>query len=119
MISVLSSLIPHSITFDYLWALLPPNCLVVGKSSLDFDSIWCVREHDVQKMEDGTSLVMQDECIVWDGVKVGNVIQGLRIPIFTGVKLIGDLPYIPLKYDFRRRAVMKRVLERSTKALKF
>ncbi|ORY18232.1 P-loop containing nucleoside triphosphate hydrolase protein [Clohesyomyces aquaticus] len=119
LISVLPSLLPHSITFEYLWALLPPDCLVTGQTLLGFDSIWCVRSHSVQKMDDGVFLVMNAEFIVWDGAKVGNVRTMLRIPIFSGLKSVEDLPYIPLQYHPNREAVMERVLERSSKTTKF
>ena len=118
-ISVLPSLVPHSITFEYLWTLLPSDCLVVGKNALDFDSIWNVRSHSVQQMQDGFFFVMSAEYIVWDGVKAGNVRQTLRIPAFNGLKLIQDLSYIPLEYHPRREVVMQRVLKRSAKALEF
>lgn len=119
MISVLPSLVPHSITFAYLWAILPPDCLVVGKDPLDFDSMWCVRNHFVEKTQDGVFLTMNAERLVWDGAKVGRVEHTLLIPIFTGVKPVSDLPYIPLKYHQRREAVIQSVQERSSKALEF
>lgn len=119
MISVLPSLVPHSITFQYLWALLPPDCLVVGKDFLDFDSIWSVRSHSVERMQDGTFLVMNAENIVWDGSKAGSVRQTLRIPIFGGLKLIRDLPYVPLKYHPQQEAIVQQVLKRTSKALEF
>ncbi|KAI6089961.1 P-loop containing nucleoside triphosphate hydrolase protein [Hypoxylon rubiginosum] len=119
MISVLPSLVPHSITFQYLWALLPPDCLVVGKDSLDFDSIWSVRSHAVERMQDGVFLVLNAEHIIWDGVKAGNVKQTLRIPIFGGLMLIRDLPYVPLKYHPQQEAIVQQVLKRSAKALRY
>ncbi|KAF1997704.1 P-loop containing nucleoside triphosphate hydrolase protein [Amniculicola lignicola CBS 123094] len=119
MISVLPSLIPHSITFEYLWALLPADCLVVGKNSLGLDTIWSIRSHSVQKMEDGIFLVMNAEYIVWDGSKIGNVRHMLRIGLFSGVRPIEELPYIPLKFHPRREEVMQIVRERSAKTIKF
>lgn len=119
MIPILPSLIPHSITFEYLWTLLPPDCLVVGKDALDSDSMWSVRSHNVEQTQEGVMLIMKAENIVWDGTKVGNVKQTLQIPLFTGLKLIRDLPYVPLKFHPQREAVMQRVRGRSAKALKF
>jgi hypothetical protein len=119
MLSILPTLLPHSITFEYLWAILPSDCLLVGKNRLNFDSIWCVRSHVVEKTQEGIFLNMTAEYLVWDGTKVGRVDQALRIPIFTGVKLISDLPYIPLKYHPRREDVIREVKERSSKALEF
>jgi hypothetical protein len=119
MLSILPTLLPHSITFEYLWTILPSDCLVVGKNRLNFDSIWCVRSHTVQETQEGIFLTMTAEYLVWDGAKVGRVDQALRIPLFTGVKLINDLPYIPLKYHLRRDAMIREVRKRSSKALEF
>ncbi|ETS80813.1 hypothetical protein PFICI_08342 [Pestalotiopsis fici W106-1] len=119
MVSVLDSLLPHSITFEYLWAILPPDCLIVGTDALDFQSIWCVRSHSVQCIQGQNFLIMEAENIIWDGSKAGSVHQMLRIPMFTGVKLIRDLPYIPLDYHPQREEAMKNVLKRSVKALEF
>ncbi|KAI0164351.1 P-loop containing nucleoside triphosphate hydrolase protein [Hypoxylon sp. FL1284] len=119
MISVLPSLVPHSITFGYLWALLPPDCLVVGKDALDSDSIWSMRSHSIQKMQDGVFFVMDAEYITWDGTRVGNVRQALRIPLFSGLKPIQDLAYIPLKYHPQKDSIKRQVLKRSAKALRF
>jgi hypothetical protein len=119
MLSVLPSILPHSITFEFLWAILPSDCLVVGKDSLGFISMWCVRNHFVEETQCGIFLAMAAEHLVWDGAKVGTVEEKLTIPIFTGVKLISDLPYIPLKHHQRRNAVIESVRERSRKALEF
>lgn len=68
-------------------------------------------------MQDGVFLVMDAEQIVWDGFKVGNARQQLRIPIFAGMKLIRELPYIPLDYHPQSKEIMQLILERSAKAL--
>jgi hypothetical protein len=119
MISVLPSILPHSITFDYLWAILPPDCLVVGKGSLDFDSVWCVRSHSVERTTSGIFLFMNGEYLMWDGDNVGQVQQQLAIPLFNGVKPIRELPYLPLIYHEKREAITAKVLRRSHKALEF
>jgi len=118
-ISTLPSLVPHFITFEYFWALLPPDCLVVGKNMLDFDNIWRVRSHQVQQEDDGVFLVMTAERILWDGTKVGNVQSVLRTPAFGGLKPIKDLPFIPIKYHPNREEIIERILHRSAKTLKF
>jgi hypothetical protein len=119
MLSILPTLLPHSITFEYLWTILPSDCLVVGKNRLNFDSIWCVRSHAIEKTQEGMSLTMTAENLVWDGTKVGAVSQTLRVPMFTGIKLISDLSYIPLKYYPNRDAIIEEVRKRSSKALEF
>lgn len=119
MISVLPSLLPHAITFEYLWAILPPDCLVSGTDTLGFDTIWCVRSHEVQETREGTFLVINAENIMWNGVRIGTTERPFKIPAFVGIKAIGDLPYIPLKYHPKREVVIQRVLDRSFKALEF
>ncbi|KAF2450414.1 P-loop containing nucleoside triphosphate hydrolase protein [Karstenula rhodostoma CBS 690.94] len=119
LLEVIPTLLPHSITFEYLWAILPPDCLVVGKDNLNFHCIWCVRSHSTQRMQDGVFLVMDAEYLMWDGSRVGKVETSLRIPLFAGVKLISDLPYIPLKYHPEREEIIENVRERSKRALTF
>jgi hypothetical protein len=119
MTIILPSLVPHFISFEYLWAILPPDCLVVGKDPLNFDRIWCVRSHFVEESRDGISLTMNAESLMWDGSKVGKVETTLRIPLFSGNKLISDLPYAPLKYHRKREEVIESVRERANKALEF
>ncbi|KAF2118078.1 P-loop containing nucleoside triphosphate hydrolase protein [Lophiotrema nucula] len=119
LLSVIPTLLPHSITFEYLWAILPPDCLVVGKDYLNFHCIWCVRNHSIEQTQDGVFLTMNAEYLMWDGSKVGKVETALRIPLFAGVKLISDLSYIPLKYHQRRGEIIKSVRERSSSALEF
>lgn len=119
MLSVLPTLLPHSITFEYLWAILPPDCLVVGKDYLNAHCMWCVRNHAVERTQDGIFLIINAEYLMWDGSKVGKVGTTLHIPLFSGIKLISDLPYIPLKYHERRDEIISIVRERSSKALEF
>lgn len=84
LLDVIPTLLPHSITFEYLWAIIPPDCLVVGKDVLNFPCMWCVRSHSAKRMEDGIFLVMNAEYLMWDGTKVGKVERSLRIPFFRG-----------------------------------
>lgn len=116
---ILPSLIPHSISFEYLWAILPPDCLVVGKDPLNFDRIWCVRSHFVEESRDDIFLTTNAESLMWDGSKVCKVETTLRIPLFSGNKLIGDLPYTPLNYYRKREEVIESVRERASKAPEF
>lgn len=119
MIPVLPSLVPQSITFEYLWTILPPDCLIVSRHQLDFNRIMCARNHRVQQMDDGVFLVINAEYIAWNGTMAGNVGVSLRIPLFPGVKLISELPCIPLKYHPRRDEVIQEVRERSQTALDY
>lgn len=119
LLDVIPTLLPDSITFKYLWAILPPDCLIVGKDALNIHCMWSVRSHSVQQMQDGIFFVIDAEYLIWDGTRVGTVQASLLVPLFAGVKLISDLPYIPLKYHPEREEVMKDVRERSSRALAF
>jgi hypothetical protein len=119
LISVLPSLLPHSITFEYLWAILPPDCLIVGQDYLIFDCIWCVRSHYVQNSQNGLFFVMEVENLMWNGSRVGRLETTLQMALFPGVRLISDLPFVPLKYHQNREQIVQSVRERSSKVLQF
>uniref|UniRef100_A0A8H7N2U1 AAA+ ATPase domain-containing protein n=1 Tax=Bionectria ochroleuca TaxID=29856 RepID=A0A8H7N2U1_BIOOC len=119
MISILSSLLPHSITFEYLWALLPPDCLVVGIDSLDLTRIWRVRSHATVPIDGRIFFVMQAEVLEWDGDDMGYTQESLKIPIFEGFRALEELPYVPLKYHPRREEVVEHIQQRNTRTLRF
>ncbi|PVI00677.1 P-loop containing nucleoside triphosphate hydrolase protein [Periconia macrospinosa] len=119
MIPVLPSLLPNSITFEYLWAIFPPDCLVVSTHPLGFERISCARSHSVQRIEGVIYRVLNCEYLAWDGAKAGYMSQTLMVPIYQGVKLISELPCIPLQYHPRRDAIIEEVLKRSSKALEY
>lgn len=118
-LSMLPTLLPHSITFQYLWALLPPDSLVLGKNRLGFDSIWTVRSISYAEVRDVMCLIMRAEYIEWDGDRTGLVAQRLLIPVFKGIVQIEDLPYIPLKFHPGRDHVITRILDRSARTVEF
>ena len=119
MISVLPSLLPHSITFEHLWCLIPPGSLVVGQDDLDFTDIWRALSCAVKETQQGVFLFITAECIAWDGEKMGYSSRTLKVPQFSGLKTIDSLPHIPLKYHPKREVVMQKVMQRSAKAIKF
>lgn len=119
MISVLPSLLPHSITFEHLWSLIPPGSLLVGQNDLDFTDIWRALSCAVKETGEGVFLFIVAESIVWDGDKMGYSSTMLKVPEFSGLTTIGDLPYVPLKYHPRREAVIQKVRQRSAKGIKF
>jgi hypothetical protein len=119
MISVLPSLLPHSITFEHLWCLIPPGSLVVGQDDLDFTDIWRALSCAVKETQEGVFLFITAECIAWDGEKMGYSPRTLKVPEFSGLKTIESLPHIPLKYHPKREVVMQKVIQRSAKAIKF
>lgn len=119
MISILPSLLPHSITFEYLWALLPPDCLVVGIDSLDLTRIWRVRSHATVPIDGRIFFVMQAEVLEWDGDDMGYKQESLKIPIFEGFRVLEELHYVPLKHHPRRDEVIEHIQQRNTQTLRF
>ncbi|OHE97571.1 hypothetical protein CORC01_07186 [Colletotrichum orchidophilum] len=118
--SLLSSLLPHSISFDLLWVVFPPECLVIGKDELGFDNIWRARTHSVVRQQDGSNnFVIVAEQLEWDGSVLGYARTRLTVPGFNGLIPMEDLPYIPLKFHSGQRALMERILVRGEKKLKF
>jgi hypothetical protein len=116
--SVLRDLLPNSISFEYLWAVLPPGSLVVGHDPLGVRSIWRVLSHRVSEDPYGeVVLLIQAEYLEWDGFDVGTVAQTLKIPKFPGTMLMQDLRFIPLKYHPERDEVINEIKDRSEKKL--
>lgn len=119
MICLLPSLLPHSISFEHLWSLIPPGSLVVSQHDLDFTDTWCVLGCAIREAPGGNFLSITAECIVWDGGKMAYTSKTLKIYEFSGFVTIGSLPYIPLKYHPDRQAVIQKVRQRSNKAINF
>lgn len=118
--SALQSLLPSSITFEYLWAVLPPDCLVVDKDRLDGAIIWRARSCEKRWTKEGNIyFAIEAEQIDWDGVKMGIVETTLKIDAFAGTVAMDDLPYVPLRYHARRTALIQRVRDRSEKKLEY
>ncbi|CAH0054510.1 unnamed protein product [Clonostachys solani] len=119
MISILPSLLPHSITFEYLWALLPPDCLVVGIDSLGLTRIWRVRSHSTVPIDGRLFFVMKTEVLEWDGDDMGYAQASLKIPAFEGFRALEELPYVPLKHHPRREEMVEHIQQRNTRTLRF
>lgn len=117
--STLPSHKSKTITFDHLWTILPPDCLIVGKDTLGYDSIWRVIIHRKNDTTDGVFLSLEAESLVWDGVKAGYKRQTLRIPAFKGIMEIQHLPYAPLDFHPKRDLIIEQARERSRKALAY
>lgn len=117
--AALDSLLPTSISFKNLWAIFPPDCLVVGKDPLSGNRIWRSRSAVEKRTDNGIIFVISAESIDWNGKNLGLVRSQLTIDDFSGTLAIGDLPYAPLRYHPRAKVVMQRILERSQKKLTY
>lgn len=119
MICLLPSLLPHWISFEHLWSLIPPGSLIVSRDDLGFMDIWRALGCTIRKAPDGTFLFITADHIVWDGDEMGYSYRTLQIAEFSGLMMIDDLPYIPLKHHPNQEEVMQIVRQRSDKAIKF
>lgn len=112
----LQSLLPSTITFDYLWTVFPPDCLIVEKDPLAGTSILRAISAQQQRTKDGLVVfAITAEHVDWNGKRLGIVKQKLKIDDFSGTLAMADLPYVPLQYHPHRNNVIQRVLERAQK----
>ncbi|XDG06081.1 hypothetical protein ABKA04_005696 [Annulohypoxylon sp. FPYF3050] len=119
-ISVLDDMLPHSISFEYLWAIFPPDCFVVGTDALNNTTIWKARFGGMSRQADGSIVfVIQAENIDWDGERLGISSQSLHIPSFSGAMAIEDLPFIPLQHHQRKDQIIPIIRGRSQKKMEF
>ncbi|KAI1130692.1 P-loop containing nucleoside triphosphate hydrolase protein [Nemania abortiva] len=108
------------ITFDKLWTIFAPDCLVVGKDYLGATSIWRARSHETKRLQNGSIIFeISGEYLEWDGKKLGNVSQSLVIPSFEGVVAIVDLAFSPLKGHPQENGIKERILKRSERKSQF
>ncbi|KAF2965667.1 hypothetical protein GQX73_g7873 [Xylaria multiplex] len=108
------------VTFDKLWTIFAPDCLIVGKDSFDAMSVWRARSHGIKKLRDGSIIFeIAGEYLEWDGKKLGNVYQPLVIPRFEGAVKIEDLAFSPLKRHPQEKAIKERILKRSERKTRF
>lgn len=120
MIDSLAALPPGTITFRYLWAVLPPNCKVIGADSLDEPRVYCVRSHrPAQQMDGSIVLRLSTEHVDTNGEMFGLVNESLNIPEFSGSMAFIELPYAPLSLHPRRESLRQRALDRNRKQLTF
>lgn len=113
-------MLPHSISFEYLWAIFPPDCFVVGMDALNNTTIWKARLGGISRQPDGSiAFVIQAENIDWDGEKLGISSQLLPIPSFSGAMAIEDLPFIPLQHHQRKDQIVPIIRERSRRKMEF
>ncbi|KAF8859460.1 P-loop containing nucleoside triphosphate hydrolase protein [Acephala macrosclerotiorum] len=119
-ISALDSMLPHSMSFDYLWAILPPDCLVIGKDMLERPSVWRIRSHAVSRQQDGSMIMtLKAESLDWNGKRLGIAERPLVIRAFTGSMSLEDLPYVPLRFHSGAKSIMEKILRRSQRKLEF
>lgn len=107
-------------SFDHLWAVFPPDCLVIGKDMLDRPSVWRIRSHAVSRQQDGSVIMtLKAESLDWNGKRLGIAERSLVIRAFTGSMSLEDLPYVPLRFHPGAKSIMDKILRRSQRKLEF
>lgn len=116
----LASMLPSSINFRYLWAILPPNTILVGKDELDEYRAYSLRKHAMTTSVDGgVGLQVTTEHVDSNGIKFGLVDESQIIPEFSGRIDIEELPLSPLAMHPQRKTIRQQILERNEKQLLF
>lgn len=110
----------NCVTFEYLWAIFPPNVLVVGRDPLRELRVYRALEHTSKRLTDGSIvLFLRVEYADSNGQSVGLADYMLQIPHFNGTKSIEDLPYAPLYLHPKRLKIWDYILSRTEKQLSF
>ncbi|KAF2153176.1 P-loop containing nucleoside triphosphate hydrolase protein [Myriangium duriaei CBS 260.36] len=104
------------ISWDYLWAIFPPNVLVVGRHVLDDVRVYSVKHHTKYKKQDGTIVLsLTSDYGEYDGRLIGLAQDNLTIPHFPGTMPIEQLPFSPLHMHSQRDEIWETILTRTKK----
>ena len=107
-------------TFNNLWTILAPNTLIYSKDELGNDRIHRLEASGVTQDQNGSYyLAISANHIDSDGVRLGIVREGLKIPQFEGALPIGELPVYPVEYHTDRQRLHARLLRRGNIQLVF
>lgn len=102
------------ISFSNIWAIFPPNVLVVGRRLTNNLRVYRVKNHVFYKNCRGEifrrlNSVYND----FDGSTVGTARDALLIPIFEGTLRIDSLPFVPLHMHPRRDEIWDTLIART------
>ena len=110
------------ITFDSLWAILPPNELLFTIDELSEPRVCrLLYSHVVEK--DRVSLDEVYLAIIYNSVDYNGHVFGtthplaLKIEVFPGSKKIAELEVFPLRFHPKREEVRQRLIERGQKRI--
>lgn len=95
------------VTFDYVWALFPPDTEVYAKTDSG-ERLYIARRGGYKKTDNGTYYVVDCEYIDYNGVVLGHGTERLEINFFRGhlpITEINPLPtsFVPDIDDIRKR----------------
>lgn len=110
----------NKMTFNNLWTILAPNTLIYSKDELGNDRIHRLESSGITQDRNGSYfLSIIATHIDSDGVRLGIVYEGLKIPQFEGALPIGELPVYPVQYHTDREGLHARLLRRGNIQLVF
>jgi hypothetical protein len=108
------------ITFEYLWALLPPNVLVLSKEDVfNQDRLYRVRRHSLERTQNGVILALDSQYTDSNGKTLGHVATKLSIPNFEGAVPITSLPFYPLECHPDAPSICQKLLARGKAQLAY
>ncbi|KXX74376.1 ATP-dependent zinc metalloprotease YME1, partial [Madurella mycetomatis] len=108
------------ITFDTLWAIVPPNEPVYTLDSLSEPCVYRAVNSGVWKNHDGSVVFyILGRMVDSDGKSLGwTRSKTLEIPIFTGEKTITDLPVYPLRFHEESAQMRQKLIERGRRRIR-
>ncbi|GAB1314481.1 hypothetical protein MFIFM68171_04691 [Madurella fahalii] len=108
------------ITFDTLWAIVPPNELVYTRDLLSEPCVYRAVNSGVWKNSDGSVVFyILGRMVDSNGETLGwTKSTTLEIPIFTGEKTITDLPVYPLRLHSKSAQMRRQLLERGQRRIR-
>lgn len=108
------------ITFETLWAIVPPNELVYTLDSLSEPCVYRAVDSGVWKNHDGTVVFyILGRMVDSDGKILGwTRSKTLEIPIFAGEKTITDLPVYPLRFHKASAQMRQKLIERGKRRIR-
>ena len=117
--SILESMLPRAISFDYLWAVIPPDSLVIANDILGQIRVYRVRGHHLSRRQDGSRvLVLTSEHVDFND-KIGLVKTTLDIGEYTGLMDMKALSVCPFRYHPDKDSIRQKVLNRTKRQLEF
>ena len=108
------------ITFDSLWAILPPNELLFAFDQLSEPCVYRSLYHQVLHDENSNviSLQITCNCVDYNGVFFGTTdSRELQIFVFPGSKKIAELGVFPLQFHPKREEIRQSLIERGQKRI--
>ncbi|KAK2596210.1 hypothetical protein QQS21_006358 [Conoideocrella luteorostrata] len=99
------------VSFEHLWTILPPECIIYGHKEGKPVAALFKRGHYV-RTNCGPAYNLDCRIIEWDGVKMGWNSVTMQVPGFLGFENFTCLPCYPLEYHHSSEAVKEMLRER-------